>query len=247
MREESQSAPAVDESSVMMPEHAMAVQKLYESCRATFTRNAGSFPAQGLQRVRSILDSIKPSDVGLDENAPIQQNSRTNLLGRINGRRGKVSPAISYLHLYECNYFSMGIFCLPKSAVIPLHNHPGMTVMSKLLYGSMHVKAYDWVDHNDVSHPRLAKLVVDRTLTAPCESSILYPKSGGNMHVFTAITPCAVLDVLAPPYSAEDGRHCTYFRALPYASRTGEYVVRCIQIDKRKIPNRGAKEGAVSS
>lgn len=221
MREEDRLVPPADKSVDEMPECSMAVQKLYDACKATFTRNGGVFSSQGLDRVRSVLDSIKPSDVGLDENAPIQHTRNASFLGRINGRKGKVSPPISYLHLYECEDFSMGIFCLPSSAVIPLHNHPGMTVLSKLLYGSMHVKAYDWVDHADLSEPRLAKLAVDRVMSAPCESAILYPKSGGNMHVFTAVTPCAVLDVLAPPYSSEDGRHCTYFRASPYTSRAG--------------------------
>lgn len=65
---------------------------------------------------------------------------------------------------------------------------------------------------------RLAKLSVDRVVTAPCGPSVLYPKSGGNLHCFTAVTPCAVLDILAPPYDEAAGRRCTYYHDYPYSS-----------------------------
>ncbi|XLU30127.1 hypothetical protein S245_066193, partial [Arachis hypogaea] len=65
---------------------------------------------------------------------------------------------------------------------------------------------------------RLAKLAVDKVMTAPCETSILYPKHGENLHCFTAITPCAVLDILSPPYREDEGRKCTYYHDYPYST-----------------------------
>ncbi|XP_042031988.1 plant cysteine oxidase 2-like [Salvia splendens] len=102
-----------------------------------------------------------------------------------------------------------------------------MTVFNKLLMGTMHIKAYDWVDldpltsksptkllHVDGSCVRLAKVKANGTFTAPCDTSVLYPTSGGNIHEFTAITPCAVLDVIGPPYCKDDGRDCTHYQQV---------------------------------
>ncbi|AQK47081.1 Plant cysteine oxidase 3 [Zea mays] len=96
-----------------------------------------------------------------------------------------------------------------------------MTVLSKILYGSMHVKSYDWIEPTVLasSQPaRLAKLHTDDVRTAPCPTSILYPQSGGNLHCFTSVSSCAVLDVLAPPYNDDAGRICTYFHDYPFSS-----------------------------
>ncbi|KAJ0464840.1 putative rmlC-like cupin domain superfamily, cysteine oxygenase/2-aminoethanethiol dioxygenase [Helianthus annuus] len=181
-----------------------AVQKLYDACRDVFANcGPGVVPdAQGIERLKDILNGMTEHDVGVRPNMPFFKVKETEGF-----------PKITYLHLSECDKFSIGIFLLPPTGVLPLHNHPQMTVFSKLLFGTMHIKAYDWVDNiasssapkSDSSEceetaeektvsVRLAKLKVNSDFTAPCNTSILYP------------------------YCDAEGRHCQYYRTHPFTS-----------------------------
>ncbi|XP_022774467.1 plant cysteine oxidase 2-like isoform X2 [Durio zibethinus] len=207
---------------MMMPAAVVVspVQRLFDTCKDVFALSGtGIVPTPDkIEQLRAVLDEIQPADVGLTPHMPFFSPPVI-----------RQAPPITYLHIHECEKFSMGIFCLPPSGVLPLHNHPGMTVFSKLLFGTMHIKSYDWVvnvpsnastavDSSQMQHPevRLAKVKVDSDFTSPCNTSILYPADGGNMHCFTAVTACAVLDVLGPPYSDPEGRHCTYYYDYPF-------------------------------
>ena len=113
-----------------------------------------------------------------------------------------------------------------------------MVVISRLLYGAMHVRAFDWLAPPPGSPvdpfptpasrgiPAPAFLVQNAVLKAPSEPIALYPREGGNLHAFTALTSCAVLDVLTPPYGhGPNPPQCTYYTEVgvaPPAARAPE-------------------------
>ncbi|KAF9623528.1 hypothetical protein IFM89_003318 [Coptis chinensis] len=190
------------------------VQALYDLCKKTFTTPTLSPSAQPIQKLCFLLNTIGPADVGLKANNLDDDRGHGFFGFNQFNRMARWAQPITYLDIHDCESFT---------AIIPLHDHPGMTVLSKILYGSMHVKGYDWVEPACIkktsgSQVRLAKLVVDKVLTAPCETSALFPKHGGNIHCFTAVSSCAVLDILAPPYLDAAGRKCTYYHDYPYSS-----------------------------
>ncbi|XP_038687210.1 plant cysteine oxidase 3 isoform X2 [Tripterygium wilfordii] len=203
------------------------VQALYELCKTSFTPSGSPPPSShAIQKIYSLLDTVHPVDFGLKEDNPDDDRGHGCFgLNQLNWTARWAQP-ITFLDIYECDSLTMCIFCFPTASVIPLHDHPGMTVFSKILYGSLHVKAYDWVEPAKILESkgpgnrgaRLAKLAGDDVLTVESGTSVLYPKTGGNLHCFTAITPCAVLDILTPPYSEEAGRLCTYYHDYPYST-----------------------------
>lgn len=118
---------------------------------------------------------------------------------------------------------------MSPGASIPLHDHPGMSVVSRVLYGSMSVKAYDLVDvdaagasASRVATPtgstatRLeARMCTDAVVAAPFTTDL--SPDHGNLHEFVAGAErgCAIFDILTPPYDERAGRDCTYYRVVP--------------------------------
>jgi hypothetical protein len=109
---------------------------------------------------------------------------------------------IGYYCIGETNKFTCGVFFLAPAAVIPLHNHPTMTVWSQIIYGEVHITAYDPIDDN----PTHVRLVDDATYHAPYTRRLL-PKTGGQYHsLYTRVESkgCIIVDVTVPPYNDDD-------------------------------------------
>ncbi|GER32899.1 hypothetical protein STAS_08996 [Striga asiatica] len=205
-----------------------SIQAVYDLCRATFAPSATSPTSNAIQKLSSLLGCMQERAKGeVTMLLPVslsKVDSVTTAWEKI-----QLDLPMLGLVLPAKQITEMCIFCFPTSSVIPLHDHPGMTVLSKVLYGSLHVKAYDWVEPAVIrKSARLAKLAQDKVLTAPCSTTVLYPKSGGNLHCFTAVTPCAVLDILSPPYNELAGRKCSYYSDYPFSTFSAKNDVSSI-------------------
>jgi hypothetical protein len=96
------------------------------------------------------------------------------------------------------------IFPLRRGALLPLHNHPAMTVVSKVLHGRMRVESFEWADR-DAS---LARVLGERDVDENTEPLVI----AGTLHRIAALTDCAFIDVFAPYY--DDARPCRYYRIV---------------------------------
>lgn len=142
--------------------------------------------------------------------------------------------AVRYLRVGEKDGpsgYSIGIFVFAPGSKIPLHDHPGMCVLSRVLYGELHRTSLDlepmrqpprrnWLPWSTSSMPEGTQYAYRNTeecLVAPATAS-LFPFEG-NLHEFSSgPTGAAVLDVLVPPYDHEHDRDCTFYTIQDDAS-----------------------------
>ncbi|EQC41407.1 hypothetical protein, variant [Saprolegnia diclina VS20] len=124
---------------------------------------------------------------------------------------------VFYYKLWEAESISMGIFFMPPGSKIPLHDHPFMSVVTRVLYGSFHLKAYNLLEHDQVDDQGapllLAKQTRNKHVTAPCTMD-LNPWQH-NLHELVAegAIGCAVFDVTIPPYDDLD-RHGNHYKVI---------------------------------
>uniref|UniRef100_A0A0D9VX12 cysteine dioxygenase n=1 Tax=Leersia perrieri TaxID=77586 RepID=A0A0D9VX12_9ORYZ len=207
--------PAVPQAMMQVevepPLQESPLQRLVDECRVLLAgRSQHSVPPSPLtvSRIIALFNGISPDDIRLDRDFNIS----------------RVMKAAAFLHpmtvigakyIYDCEDFTVAIFYLPAGTVMPLHDHPGMTVFSKLIAGTAHVESFDWVSpaiygpgkHCMYSHHyiytslipslpvffsaastmRLAKRVRDHDVSAEEHRTwVLYPSTGGNLHRFIA-------------------------------------------------------------
>lgn len=129
----------------------------------------------------------------------------------------------------------MSIFVLNDSYKMPLHDHPNMFGMLKVISGKLKIQSYTRIPSK--AGEVLVKAENAKIISESSEAAVLLPDSG-NYHELTALDgrPAAFYDILSPPYSeqedtSEDARHCSFYRKIMVDSNNEAPIMRLIKID----------------
>jgi len=104
--------------------------------------------------------------------------------------------------------FHASVFSLAEGETIPLHDHPRMDVISKVLRGRVRVRAYEWVDASALRARECGELILGAD-----DGALVLRKCPGTVHTITALEGTAFLDLFAPYYD-DVARPCSYYKEV---------------------------------
>ncbi|XP_075072433.1 2-aminoethanethiol dioxygenase [Mixophyes fleayi] len=214
------------------------IQKIARQARLTFRSSGGGLGsvdgkgfADNVTQLKKLVGEIRASDLKI--------RPRKNSQGPISVPH---NPPVTYMHICETDGFSMGVFLLKSGTSIPLHDHPGMHGMLKVLYGTVRISGLDKAEPpcpgaaGSELPPILPPYQRGSLLRAVLRSTEEYGETSppcllsphrDNLHQICAVDgPAAFLDILAPPYDPDDGRDCHYYQLLPQAPSSSEQTGR---------------------
>ena len=130
---------------------------------------------------------------------------------------------MTYIGVYENCDVSVGIFIVAAKTGLPLHNHPGMHGILKVVHGTLKVSSFDRIPHfdvNDQTHiPKSLQSRLDliekgfivpvtesntsnASITPQMPPLILGPTTDNFHRIYNASDqPAAFVDILSPPYN----------------------------------------------
>ncbi|CAG9760880.1 unnamed protein product [Ceutorhynchus assimilis] len=196
---------------------------------ATFA-NKGTQKHEAFQKNLEVLISL------LDKTTAEHVNFPMRYMNPQLWERPEKAP-VSCIEIFEDTHVTMGIFILKPNGKLPLHNHPKMHGLIKVLAGKVEIISYSintektkeidqksLIDemplnpkprkHNIVT-AELNEVTIATSDSLPC---LLDPNFKNIHEIHSLDGPAAFLDVLAPPYdfpiSEFEIRKCSYYHKL---------------------------------
>ncbi|KAI5645643.1 hypothetical protein NE865_02310 [Phthorimaea operculella] len=211
----------------------------------TFDVNFKTQISSNLSKLKSMMDSIKAEDLGFDN---ALRDPRTWM------RMGK-APC-TYVEVYQDDLINMSIFVLRPGFKMPLHDHPHMHGLLKVIAGAVNIRSfseYSVKDMNDADFAMRARFeaarlsqgffkrrrlfaeVTANTICTEASPACVLTPTISNYHEIQALDmPAAFFDILAPPYDTLiEGigpRRCRYYHIA------NEISTNLVELQETDVP-----------
>ncbi len=189
--------------------------------------------SNAIKECLEIMNFLTLSDVGLE-------NINLNNIGQ--------SACMSIL---STDKFELAVFILPKGLSLPLHDHPNMSVLSKVIKGNLQVQGFSPIVENSNYYmymndkkfqlnkvlklgDELETIATDNCVKSVQDSAWYLSPNRSNIHQFKALETCVVFDVLVPPYIYPN-RPCNYFE-ISSKSTDERFTLKVIPEPDSKLP-----------
>jgi cysteamine dioxygenase len=175
---------------------------------------------ENFSKLKAMANELTAADVNLS----IDNLQATEL--------GDCKPPVIYISIYEDSNVTISIFIVKSGAKVPLHDHPHMYGILKVIAGTVKIQSYTLIPKNtdSVSASSSGRRLFSRTtsknetLSAIKMPEVIVSKNNGacfltpterNLHEICSVDgTAAFLDILSPPYDTSDfgERSCHYFK-----------------------------------
>lgn len=215
------------------------LETIAKQAQATFSKCIGdeSF-SDSLNQLLQSLDKLQASDLNFNPDK-VQGKKIRNV--------SKNSVPVTSIEIAENKNFEMVIFLFKNGVRMPIHDHPGMFSIFKVIHGTLKFTSYSAVpnvlEDTEVHHAvrnRMMKCNLDtlvpvelhlsENVTSKDEPRVLTPTIG-NYHEICAVGgTAAVFDILAPPYDYYEHK-CKFYNLLETKDSNSQCRIWLYEID----------------
>lgn len=194
--------------------------RVFRQAKVTFEQTNAERFLCNLQSLRALVEQLTLADLNLDP----------AVVSRETFQQSTKAPC-TFIDIFESSYFTMSVFVLRENYTMPLHDHPRMHGLLRVVAGTVKIQSYSEIDRreetrtvaagDDLLRHVLVNVEQEKVISADngdCTAAMLTPTER-NFHEITAVGgPAAFFDILSPPYNVDipvyGKRACSFYRKL---------------------------------
>ncbi|XP_055532154.1 2-aminoethanethiol dioxygenase [Wyeomyia smithii] len=188
--------------------------RIFRQAKITFEQTNADRLLSNLQNLRTLVEQLTLHDLNLDPAVVAHETFQQPL-----------KAPCTFIDIFENTCFTMSVFVLRENYTMPLHDHPRMHGLLRVVAGTVKIQSFTEIDRREGIRDgdELRHVLVDVE-----QAKMISPEKGDcamltpterNYHEITAIGgPAAFFDILSPPYNADipvyGRRTCSFYRKL---------------------------------